>query len=419
MTECYDLLVIGAGAAGVMAAITAKQHAPQARVCLLEGAIRPLMKVKVSGGGRCNVTNTCPEPKELVTYYPRSHKGLVANFSRFGTVEIQQWFESRGVRLKPEPDGRVFPVSDESQTIVDCLLAETRRLSITLYTQAFVSELTPLASGGWQILLKSGKRLTAQVVVMATGGSKQGYNLLKALELPIIEPVPSLFTFCVADKALHELAGVSVSAAKATLQVENEKITQQGPLLVTHWGLSGPLILRLSAFGARLLEKSNYQGQLWVDFCPEVKQDELQAVLLGLKLSAANKKLANELPVPLTGLVSKRLWLYLLQSHGLSVDLTWQEAQNKALNALGDKLKRWPFAITGKGPFKEEFVTAGGLDLAALDLKTYATKAFASLYVVGETTNVDGLTGGFNLQHAWTSGYLAGCSVAEQLNEGP
>ncbi|MFN8614818.1 MAG: NAD(P)/FAD-dependent oxidoreductase [Vampirovibrionales bacterium] len=406
-----DILVIGGGAAGFFAALNAKEANPTAHVVILEATHQPLAKVKISGGGRCNVTHACYEPADLANHYPRSHKTLRHLFTQFGPAQTVEWFQSRGVTLKTESDGRLFPTTNDSQTIIHCLQRERTQLGIPLQLGERVQSITQTPSG-YTVLTQSKARTTSwqsQSIIVATGGGRAGYKLLENLGLAMVSPCPSLFTFKVNDPALQALQGVSVPHVVGRLVFkEGKPIIQEGPLLITHWGLSGPCILRLSAWGARVLQAQGYQAQLLINWCPKLTQDTLRQWLLTNKQKHPKQQLVNQSPVN----IPKRLWEYLLSQHGqqagYQATTLWGELPNKALNLFTEALMRWPIAIAGKGVFKEEFVTAGGVATTALHLKTYEIKAFPKLYVIGEAVDVDGITGGFNFQHAWTSGWLAG-----------
>ena len=403
-----DVVIIGGGAAGFFAAIAAKENRPDFNVTLLEATRSVLTKVKISGGGRCNVTHACYDPKTLLDHYPRGHRKLEHNFRRFGPTEVIKWFESRGISLKTEGDGRVFPTSDRSEDIVNCLRHEASKLGIVVQTHAPVSEVVSQA-GGFKVCIRGESTpIQAQYLVMATGGASGGYQLLKSLGHQLLPATPSLFTFCVADPDLTALTGVSVPHVTGKLTFPNAKpVIQSGPLLITHWGVSGPCILKLSAWGARELAKANYQTQLLVDWVPDHSAEALRQEIRSLKATHAQKQLKN-----LPSLLPIRLWCYLLNKAGFDMDQKVATIKDKPLNVFSEQLKRWPIKVTGKGPFKEEFVTAGGVPLNEIHLNTYESKVAPNLYVVGELLNIDGVTGGFNFQNAWTSGYIAGCAIA-------
>lgn len=406
MSIQFDLIIIGGGAAGFFTAICAKQANPNLSVLLLEATNNVLTKVKVSGGGRCNVTHNCFEPKKLMLQYPRQHKQLRQNFAVFGPKETIAWFQQQGVQLKTESDGRMFPVSNTSSTIVECLHQLAKRYQIQINLHSPVKSIIKTDVG---FTVQTDKeQLVADKVVLATGGAPSGYKLLQQLGHQPIESAPSLFTFKINDRQLTDLSGVSLPWVKGKLVFTNgESLQQEGPLLVTHWGLSGPCILRLSAWGARVLKKNNYQAKLEIDFFPSVHHEALRAQLLAYK---DTPKQIKNWPIDLP----QRFWEYLLAQQKLPLEQSAVNIKDKLLNQFAEKLKAWPFEVNGKGQFKEEFVTAGGLNLDELNMKTYESLLVPNLYVVGELLNIDGVTGGFNFQNAWTSGYLAAQAITSK-----
>ena len=404
--ESLRVVVIGGGAAGFFGAIACAEAHPHAQVTLLEAAREPLAKVRISGGGRCNVTHACFEPGVLVQHYPRGSKALRGAFTRFQAQNTVEWFTQRGVKLKTESDGRMFPITDDSGTIVRCLMQAAQEAGVKLWTGSTVQSVVQEASK-FKVALKSGEPLTSDRVLLATGSNPQGYAIAKSLGHTIVPPVPSLFTFNVIDPRLRELAGVAVSAAQVRLQVEGKSLEQTGPLLITHWGLSGPAVLKLSAWGARLLHDRRYQATLLINWLPQFNGETLRQQLLAVKSQLAQRTIGTSCPVP----VPRRLWEYLLLRVEISPDLRWAELSNKALNTLVQELVRGEYAIAGKGVFKEEFVTCGGVDLKEVDFKTMESRCCPGLHLVGEILDVDGVTGGFNFQSAWTTGWLAGQAV--------
>jgi hypothetical protein len=419
-------VVIGAGAAGLFGAIACAEAAPQAAVHILEAGREPLTKVRISGGGRCNVTHACFDPALLVTHYPRGSRALRGAFSRFQPQDTVAWFQRRGVSLKTEADGRMFPTTDNSGTIIDCLLGEARRLGICLHTGAPVRAIERHPSG-FQIVAKNtahsregrsnpgnlSSPLGAHTVLLATGSSPAGFRLAKALGHTLIPPVPSLFTFNIQDRALHGLAGVSVEPVELTLNVPGEKpLKQTGPLLVTHWGLSGPAVLKLSAYGAVGLHRQRYRAELRVNWLPSQSQEDIRSQCLHMKTNQGKRMILNSCPVPLP----RRLWHYLvLHRVGLSPELTWANLSKQGLQKLLVELNQGLYAISGKGVFKEEFVTCGGIRLRDVNFKTMESRLCPGLYFAGEVLDVDGITGGFNFQNAWTTGWLAGQAMAAAL----
>ncbi|XP_072958570.1 uncharacterized protein [Typha angustifolia] len=434
------LVVVGAGAAGIYASIRAKSIAPNLNVLVVEKG-KPLSKVKISGGGRCNVTNGhFVEAVKLAENYPRGNKELRGSFfNAHGPQDTMCWFSDHGVQLKTEDDGRVFPVSDSSASVVDCLLNEAKRIGVVLQTGKTVSNASVTDNG--KFVLKVEKRtidfveyVDADYVLVATGSSQQGYSIATQLGHSIIDPMPSLFTFKIANTELTRLSGVTFQRVKAKLKLDNvhksiPELTQVGPMLVTHWGLSGPVILRLSAWGARML---------FVDFMPDIHMEDVKCILfhqrdqLGVwffiedvKYLAFHNEImiskfqcfflqkhkANNFFPPQFGL-AKRFWRFLLEQEGLDGDMPWASIANSHLNSIALLLKQYPFKVVGKGQFKDEFVTAGGVPLPEISLSTMESKKQPNLFFAGEVLNVDGITGGFNFQvNAWTGGYIAGTSI--------
>ncbi|XP_042430783.1 uncharacterized protein YtfP-like [Zingiber officinale] len=423
--EEQSLVVVGGGAAGVYASIRAKSLAPHLNVLVIEKG-KPLAKVKISGGGRCNVTNGhFFDAARLVDNYPRGNRELRGSFFNIhGPKDTICWFSDHGIKLKTEDDGRVFPVSNNSSSIVDCLLNEAKRHGVVMQMGKTVSEVS-LSDNG-QFLLKVEKRtmdlvehFKADYVLMATGSSRQGYKIAVQLGHSIIDPVPSLFTFKVEDTELSSLSGVTFPKVKAKLKLKNiqknlPEYTQVGPMLVTHWGLSGPAILRLSAWGAHELFLSEYSGMLMVDFIPDIHLEDVKHILLQHKDQLAKTKASNSFPSQFN--LVKRFWRYLLEREGLEADILWASISNNHLTSLALLLKQCPFKIAGKGQFKDEFVTAGGIPLSEISLNTMESKVTRNLFFAGEVLNVDGITGGFNFQNAWSGGYIAGTKIGERAS---
>ncbi|CAM8990056.1 unnamed protein product [Rhodiola kirilowii] len=418
------LVVVGGGAAGVYAAVRAKTRAPDLNVLVVEKA-KLLSKVKISGGGRCNVTNGhCPDSQILAEHYPRGYKELRGSFFKtHGPGDTMSWFSDHGVELKIEDDGRVFPTSNNSSSIVDCLLNEARRKGVSLQTGKVVTSASYDTTRSEKFILKIEKRsmdliehVEADYTLVASGSSPQGHKIAEQLGHSIIDPVPSLFTFKVADSQLAELSGVTFPKVKAKLQLQDMKrnipqLTQVGPMLVTHWGLSGPVILRLSAWGARNLFETEYRSNLIVDFSPDIHLEGLKALLSRHKEQYAKQKVVNSHPSEL-GLV-KRFWKYVLDREGIDGDILWASVSNNAITAVASLLKNCSFGVTGKGQFKEEFVTAGGVPLSEISLHTMESKIQPRLFFAGEVLNIDGVTGGFNFQNAWSGGFIAGTSIGK------
>jgi predicted Rossmann fold flavoprotein len=404
------IAVVGGGAAGFFGALAAAATDPSARIDLFETASQPLQKVRISGGGRCNVTHHCYEPRELVRGYPRGARELLGPFTRFGPRETVAWFEQRGVRLKAEDDGRMFPVTDRSSTVVDCLTRAARDAGIELRLGANVKGIAATPPH-FDITLSDGSREAYDRVLLATGGSPQGHRLAASLGHTIVPCVPSLFTFNVTDPRLEGLAGISFDRVALTLSAGDAKaLRQSGPLLVTHWGLSGPAVLKLSAWGARPLAATRYRALLRVNFVPDVAAPDVRPRLTAFKLKHPRKRVTSENAF---GMPS-RYWTRIVQHAGIAGDTVWSSLSNHSLAALVTELTAARFEVTGKGIFKDEFVTCGGVKLSEVDFQTMESKLVPGLYLAGEILDIDGITGGFNFQSAWTTGWLAGTALGRQ-----
>ncbi len=403
------IAVIGGGAAGYFAAITAAKQFPKAAIALWEATRQPLYKVSISGGGRCNVTHQCFDIERLLAGYPRGFKELIGPFQRFQPRDTVQWFESRGVRLKAEEDGRMFPVTDDSATIIDCLqrTAKSERVELRLHARA--SAITRKEEGGFLIALKDGRSESFDRVIVATGSSPAGYEMAALLGHTIIPPVPSLFTFKIKDPRIAGLSGISFAEVELVLEVGEHPLEQRGPLLVTHWGLSGPAVLKLSAWGARLLHGTRYQASLRVNFLPDEKLESIEENLRRYREAHPKRAVAAH---PLYD-IPKRYWERVTAASGISDELTWSHLTREQALALIERLTNARFAITGKGEFKEEFVTAGGVRLKEVDFRTMESRLCKGLFFAGEILDIDGITGGYNFQAAWSTGWVAGMSVGE------
>ena len=401
------IIIIGGGAAGFFAAITAAIAHSRASITLLEAGREFLTKVRISGGGRCNVTHHCFEPSQLVQYYPRGGKALRGAFSRFQPKDTVAWFKSRDVTLKTEADGRMFPITDDSATIANCLLETAKEYGVHLRPNSPVKSLQKIENQFW-IDLKNGEILKGDRVLIATGSNPTGYRWAKELGHQVQEPVPSLFTFNIKDARLTDLAGIAVENVRVSLvSSDKKKLEQTGPLLITHWGVSGPAILKLSAWGARLLHDQNYQMPLIINWLPNYNRETLKAILLETKQSQPRKQILNFSPVE----IPKRLWQSLVTFIGLDSKIVWADLSKKALNNLLIELLQGEYLIKGKGIFKEEFVTCGGVNLSEINFKTMESKKCPGLLFAGEVLDIDGVTGGFNFQSAWTTGWLAGQAI--------
>ena len=396
------IAIIGGGAAGFFAAISSKEHNPTSQVTIFEKSNKLLAKVKVSGGGRCNVTNSCFSISELCRNYPRGEKFLKKAFSQFYTKDTIEWFESKGVKLKSEPDHRMFPVTDDSQTIIDCLLNESRRLGVDIVKQSSVNKLEKNDS---QFHLEvNDEKLNFNKVIVASGGSSknEAYEWLKQMGHQIEPPVPSLFTFNMPNEPIKSLMGVVVE--NASVSIVGTKIKNQGPLLITHWGMSGPAILKLSAFAARELNTKNYQFEIRVNWLGEINENHLRDKIDSEFSDFRKRKISNKNPFQ----IPARLWAFLLDKVEIPEDLVWENVPKKKLNQLINILLNDIYAVSGKTTFKEEFVTCGGVNLDDIDVKTMESKVCPGLHFAGEVMDIDGVTGGFNFQAAWTTGFVAG-----------
>jgi hypothetical protein len=404
-----QVVVIGGGAAGFFGAIACTQANPKAKVILLEAGRQPLSKVRISGGGRCNVTHACFEPGVLAQNYPRGGKALRGAFTRFQPKDMVAWLNQQGVELKTEADGRMFPITDNSATVVNCLLTAAKDAGVELRTESPVMAVYPLETetgSGFEIELKSGEMLECNQLLLATGSSPRGYQIAKSLGHTIEPPVPSLFTFKIRDARLEDLAGVAVKTARVRLP--EAKLEQTGPVLVTHWGLSGPAVLKLSAWGARFLHDRRYDTPLVINWLPEYKLEVLQEQMQAVRSQLPRKAIATSCPFP----VPRRLWERLLAATEIDHEKRWSELSNKAINQLITELTQSRYQIVGKGEFKEEFVTCGGIALKEVEFKTMESRRCPGLFFAGEILDIDGITGGFNFQSAWTTSWLAGQGMA-------
>jgi len=398
------VIIIGAGAAGYFTAINAKENDPNLDIIILEKGKDVLQKVRISGGGRCNVTHACFVPKDLTEFYPRGKKELLGPFHQFMTGDTFEWFENRGVPLKIENDNRVFPEANTSQAIIDCFQNAVDKLGIKVITNCGVNQVYK-KENKW-ILKSKNKDFSADKIVFAAGSSKKVWELCKTLDHSIIEPVPSLFTFNINDKRIIDLLGISVP--KATVKIVNTKLEASGPLLITHWGMSGPAVLKLSAFGARILADKKYQYNVEVNWLSRPKEKVFN-VLLNLKKKEPRKTVI--LKSPFTE-IPKRLWERLVLFSDIKANYNWADTKNNQLENLANQLTKGVYNANGRTTFKEEFVTAGGLDLKEIDFKRFESKLHNNLFFVGEILNIDAVTGGFNFQNAWTGGYICAKALA-------
>jgi len=401
------LVVIGGGAGGFFCAVNAARMNPSLRVTILEKSSKLLSKVKVSGGGRCNVTHALFDITAMSKRYPRGQNFVKKSFHQFFTTDTIQWFESRGVKLKAEKDGRMFPVTDSSQSVVDCLMQEANMYGVDVRMNAEVRQLQG-DNGQFAITLANGQTMGADYVCLATGGYPKAamFQWLHNLGHHFSEPVPSLFTFNLPGHPVTTLMGVSVDLAR--VKIAGSKLVEEGPVLITHWGLSGPAILRLSAWGARELMTKQYDFRIQINWLPEHNEQTLKEVFANLRREHASKKVSNHnLSLP------NRLWQFLLQQAMVREDLRFADLPAKTENTLIRNLVDFVADVKGKTTFKEEFVTAGGVDLAEVDVNSMMSKKVPNLFFAGEVLDVDGITGGFNFQHAWTSGWIAAKSISQ------
>ncbi|HLV51223.1 MAG TPA: NAD(P)/FAD-dependent oxidoreductase [Flavobacterium sp.] len=402
----FDVIIVGGGASGFFTAINLAEQRPDLRIAILERSNEVLSKVKISGGGRCNVTHACFVPNVLTKYYPRGERELKGPFHTFCTGDVMEWFSERGVALKIEDDGRIFPESDSSQTIIDCFLEEAAQLQIKIIKQTIVQQLSQ-EDDFWKIET-SKEVFLCQQLVMATGSNIKIWDLLKTVNHSIVNPVPSLFTFNIKDDRIKDLMGVS--AEMVSLKIKGSNLKANGPLLITHWGMSGPAILRLSAWGARELFDKNYQFQLIVNWTNEYVFDEVLEELMQQKQQHPKKMIFKHPHYQLT----HRLWQQLVKASGISETTIWADVTKKQLVQLTEQLTQAHFQVNGKSTFKDEFVTAGGIDLKEVNFKTMESKLHNNLYFTGEILNIDAITGGFNFQNAWTTGFLAANAIASK-----
>ena len=402
MNQDFDILIVGGGAAGFFSAINIVERNPKLKVAILERGKEVLSKVRISGGGRCNVTHACFEPNELVKFYPRGEKELRGPFHQFCSGDTIEWFEKHGVELKIEDDGRMFPVSNSSQTIIDCFLNASNQLGITILTGQSVQSIFK-KENYWKIDTQS-ESFLAEKLILATGSNPKIWDLLHTFGHAIVTPVPSLFTFNIKDSRIKELPGI---ATQATVKVKDTKLESTGPLLITHWGMSGPAILKLSAWGARILHNKNYQFTIEVNWLNEIESEEAEMLLKELKQEHAKKTVAKKSPFEL----QNRLWESLVLASGISNETKWADLSKIQLQNLANQLTKGLFQVNGKSTFKEEFVTAGGIDLKEINFKTMESKLHPNLYFAGEIVNIDAITGGFNFQNAWTSGFIVASAI--------
>ncbi len=421
----FDVVVVGGGAAGFFAAIHVAEKNPSLKIAIFERGKNVLSKVKISGGGRCNVTHAEFDPKSLTQNYPRGEKELLGPFHTYSVPDTMAFFKERGIELKVENDGRIFPTTDSSQTIIDCFTKEVDRLNIRVLKNSAVKDFVYRKEhGDWQITTMN-KHYYTKKLLLASGSSNKVWSLLEKMGHTIIPPVPSLFTFNISDKRLEGLQGLSTEVSleippkkhyesKITIQLKSAVntepvLTSDGPILITHWGLSGPAILKLSAWGANILNEYHYNFRIKVNWVPEYNSGTMPQYLMQIKEMEAKKTVLRTKAFD----IPRRLWVSLVKASGIPHSMKWAEVSKDSLHKLANELTACSLKVSGKSTFKEEFVTAGGVDLKEINFKTYESKLFPNLYFAGEIMNVDAITGGFNFQNAWTGAYIAACAIAE------
>ncbi|OCB75217.1 NAD(P)/FAD-dependent oxidoreductase [Flavobacterium crassostreae] len=403
MNHDFNILIVGGGAAGFFTAINLVEKNPKLKVAILERGADVLQKVRISGGGRCNVTHACFEPNELVRFYPRGEKELRGPFHQFCSGDTMEWFEKHGVALKIEDDGRMFPVSNSSQSIIDCFLEATQKLGIKILTGQSAQSIFK-KDELWKIETQS-ENYIAEKLILATGSNPKIWEMLQTYGHGIVNPVPSLFTFNIKDPRIKDLPGI---ATLATVKVKNSKLESTGPLLITHWGMSGPAVLKLSAWGARILHDQKYQFAINVNWLNNVTATDADKKLKEIKQEHAKKIVSKKSPFELPN----RLWENLVLAAKIPAETKWADISKAQLQDLSQELTNGTFQVNGKSTFKEEFVTAGGIDLKEINFKTMESKLHSNLYFAGEIVNIDAITGGFNFQNAWTSGFIVANGIA-------
>lgn len=403
------LIVIGGGAAGFFCAINAVIANSLLDVVIVEKSSKLLSKVKISGGGRCNVTHACFSISEMTKKYPRGGNFVKKTFHHFFTTDTIEWFKQRGVELKTEEDGRMFPTTDSSQTIIDCLLREANKYKIQILLNADVKKIEA-GTDGFCLQLADGRNIESDFTCIASGGYPKLsiFDWLKETGHTIISPLPSLFTFNMPGNKITNLMGISVE--NALVKIVGSKLSQQGPLLITHWGMSGPAVLKLSAWGARELAEKNYSFSIVVNWVPRYNENSLREFIQQYRFEKATQKIINKNPFQLP----QRLWEYLLEQSEVNANINWADLPAKEQNKLIKNICAQEHSVNGKTTFKEEFVTAGGIDLSEIDTNTMMSRKVNNLFFSGEIIDVDGITGGFNFQNAWTTGFIAGNAIAKR-----
>ena len=403
MSKPFKINIIGGGAAGFFAALSAKETYPSALVTILERTANLLVKVRISGGGRCNVTHSCFDARALTQNYPRGNKELIGPFTRFQPKNTIQWFEDRGVTLKTESDGRMFPITDSSESIINCLLSECKKLGITIQTKQFIKSIEK-NDNQFLFTLENGETFSSDAVILATGSGSHGHDLAKSFGHTIQKPIPSLFTFNISNFPLVDLAGIAVQDASISIVGENFK--QTGPLLITHWGFSGPAALKLSAWAAKILHEKNYQTQISIDWISNVSREKILHAIETLRHAHPQQQFSKN---NLFG-IPKNLWKKFVELQGIPEDKKILDISKKDYLKFCDRLKLDIYTMHGKTTHKEEFVTCGGVTRSEINFKTMESRLCPGLYFAGEVIDIDAVTGGFNFQNAWTTGWIAGKS---------
>ncbi len=404
----FDLAVIGGGAAGFMTAITAAENGVK-RIIILEGSSKIMEKVRISGGGRCNVTNATWIPNELAENYPRGGIRLLESFNRFAAGDVFDWFEKRGLKLKIEDDLRVFPVSNSSSDVINCLTKAAIKKNVEISTRFFVKEILITGDNLFNILSRQKKKIIARNIMLSTGGNPSGYKLAENLGHSIVKPLPSLFTFSTKEPKLNECSGVSIQNIDIAIKLNNKTFKNRGDLLITHWGFSGPAVLKLSSIAARELFEQKYKFDLIIKWS-NLEYKELKEKINYIKVNKGKLNLINIRPLPF---LTKRLWIFLLNKLDINKNRKWSDLLADERERIIDCLLKDKYVISGKGPFGEEFVTSGGVKINEVCFKTMESLICPGLFFSGEVLDVDGITGGFNFQHCWTSGWLAGKAIAK------
>ena len=410
--DTFDLVVVGGGAAGFMTAVTAAENGVK-RIIILEGSQKLMEKVRISGGGRCNVTNASWIPNELAENYPRGGIKLLESFNRFAAGDVFDWFEKRGLKLKIESDKRVFPVSDSSLDVISCLKKNAISKGIKIFTKFFVKEILKSPDNFFTILNNEKDSVVSKNIIISTGGHPSGHKLARSLGHSIVRPVPSLFSLTTKERKLYECSGVSLKNIDIEIQLNNKSFRNRGDLLITHWGFSGPAILKLSSIAARELFDQKYKCNLIIKWS-DLEYKDLKEKINHFKLNNGKSSLINLRPLPL---LTKRLWVFLLNKMDINKDKKWSDLLANEREKMINNLLKDKYAISSKGPFGEEFVTSGGVSIDEVDFKSMESLVCPGLFFSGEVLDVDGITGGFNFQHCWTSGWLAGKAVSKSFTK--